>query len=416
MKKILFMLLAVMGVFSSCSNKVDDLYNPDMTAALKNAQYNRAFLSQFGNIDPNHTWGFNNLGARVAITNANEWASYVDVPSPLTKEEKELVTNWFANNQNPVSTPVQWSEYFAQQVSSTEYAQKMSYLTDGDGTHLNNFNGGDQGSNGQVWSGELTDPNDQNSKVFHEDKILFVRGGSTTSYSCLITCDNNRKCNDFVIVPGELIDSSLAGKFYLGFDFSAQNYDGKGAIAADGYYNDWIIKLTPCNYTKSYRVIAEDLGEIGDFDFNDVVFDVYFYKIGYRDESTNWQYVEENNAAITLRAAGGTLPLYICHAGKSYEVHQLFGVEQDVMVNTDANGVQKPVAIFTLNNCTPLDEISIKVKQDNGEIITLTAEQGKAPSMICVDASFEWPAERQNIKDKYPEFVNYVNNQTITWY
>ena len=55
MKKILFMLLAVMGVFSSCSNKVDDLYNPDMTAALKNAQYNRAFLSQFGNIDPYHT-------------------------------------------------------------------------------------------------------------------------------------------------------------------------------------------------------------------------------------------------------------------------------------------------------------------------------------------------------------------------
>ena len=120
MKKILFMLLAVMGVFSSCSSKVDDLYNPDMTAALKNAQYNRAFLSQFGNIDPYHTWGFDNLGSRAVDVKSNEWGGYVEVPSPIADSEIQLVTAWFENNQNPLSTPTQWSDYFAQQVSSTE--------------------------------------------------------------------------------------------------------------------------------------------------------------------------------------------------------------------------------------------------------------------------------------------------------
>ena len=407
MKKILFMLLAVMGVFSSCSNKVDDLYNPDMTAAFKNAQYNRAFLSQFGNIDPNHTWGFDNLGSRAVDVNSNEWGGYVEVPSPIADSEIQLVTEWFENNQNPLSTPTQWSDYFAQQVSSTEYAKKMNYLMDGDGTHLNNFNGGDQGVATNVWAGELSNPNDMNSKIYYKDKILYVKGGNSTSYSCLV---NGAKCDDFVIVAGELIDSSLAGKFYLGFDFSIDNYDGQGAVEADGYYNDWIVKLTPCNYTKSQRIIAEDLGKIGDFDFNDVVFDVY--ADSYYDDKG--QFV--NDAIVTVRAAGGTLPLYICYGDKSYEVHSLLGVEPNIMVNTDPSGAQAPIAVLRLKNYTTLNAISVKVQQENGEIITLSANQGQAPGMICVDTNFEWPAERQNIKDKYPEFVNYVNNQTITWY
>lgn len=401
MKKLLALILITAAAFSSCNNKHEDLYNPEMMNAIKNAQYARAFLQQFGNIDPNHTWGFNNIGGRAVDTNSNQWGEYVEVPAPIAEDEIALVTAWFEQNQNPVSTPAQWSDYFAQQVSSSQYGEKMTYLVDGDGTHLNNFNNGDQSVASNVWNGELTNPDDWNSKVCYNDKILYVKGGSTTSYSCTITCDNNGTCDDFVIVAGELIDPSLAGKFYLGFDFSADNYDGQGKVEADGYYNDWIIKLTPCNYVKSHRIIAEDLGEIGDFDFNDVVFDVYF---------------RDNNAVLTLRAAGGTLPLYITANGKTYEVHELFGVETGVMVNTDSNGSQKPIAIITIENCNSLNQISIQVKQNDGEMITLSAEQGQAPGMICVDTDFEWPAERQNIKEKYPEFQNYVSNQNINWY
>ena len=407
MKKILFFLFAGMAVFSSCNNKVDDLYNPEMTAALKNAQYNRAFLAQFGNIDPNHTWGFTNLDGRAVDTDGGMWAGYVDVPAPITEDERTLVTNWFEKNQNPTSTPTQWSDYFAQQVSSSQYGPKMDYLMDGDGVHLNNFNQGDQGVTSNIWNGELSNPNDPNSKNTYNDKILYVKGGNSTSYSCKI---NGVVCDDFVIVAGELIDPSLAGKFYLGFDFSTENYDGQGPVEVDGYYNDWIIKLTPCNYIKSQRIIAEDLGEIGDFDFNDVVFDVYVNS--YYDNMG--QFV--NNATITLRAAGGTLPLYICYGDKSYEVHQLLGVEPGTMVNTDPEGAQAAVAIFTLENYTSLDAISVKVQQEDGEMVTLSTKQGQAPGMICVDTNFEWPAERQNIKDKYPKFTEYVADQTVTWY
>lgn len=376
------MLLAVMGVFSSCSNKVDDLYNPDMTAALKNAQYNRAFLSQFGNIDPYHTWGFNNLDARVSKPEAVDNPQNLGIthPADVTAAEIEKVTNWFKTHQNPESVSVSWSDFWVQKVSSnSEYDQWMKYLKV-NGEDVERFNNSEGDG----------------------DK-MYVVNSNTTNFSYRNTHEEgeNNDHYDYVICE-------IDGQYYVGFDFMS-NKSGE-EIALDGYYWDWIVKITPGNYSiNTHRIIAEDLGDIGDFDFNDVVFDVRFYE--YWDSTGKVE-----NAAVTLRAAGGTLPLYICYNNSLYEVHQLFGVEQDDMVNTDPTATNKPVAIITLEGCTSLNQISVKVQQENGELITLSANQGQAPGMICVDSSFEWPAERQNIEDKYPKFADYVGDQSVTWY
>ena len=135
MKKILFMLLAVMGVFSSCSNKVDDLYNPDMTAALKNAQYNRAFLSQFGNIDPYHTWGFNNLGSRASDMSSNQWSDNWYTPDNITEDERAAVLAEFSKvREGAVNTIIIDSEnYWIQQV----YKGTSTYK-DANGNTVNN--------------------------------------------------------------------------------------------------------------------------------------------------------------------------------------------------------------------------------------------------------------------------------------
>ena len=80
------------------------------------------------------------------------------------------------------------------------------------------------------------------------------------------------------------------------------------------------------------------------------------------------------NATICLRAAGGTLPLRI--DGKdAWEVHKLFGVATNVMVNTNAqakglNGDTKaPVSVGTLNIsftpenfCEKVNAIKIELK------------------------------------------------------
>ena len=162
-------------------------------------------------------------------------------------------------------------------------------------------------------------------------------------------------------------------------------------------YSDWIVKISPAVYTNAYRIIAEDLGDSDDFDFNDVVFDV----------ATNG-----GATIITLQAAGGTLPLYIEVGGDSREVHELFGVSNTTMVNTDAGATKAPV-MYRVNGT---GAVNIKVEGQNAEVYTLKAEIGKAPQKIRVETRYEWTAERQDINDKYPGFADWVADPTANWY
>ena len=40
----------------------------------------------------------------------------------------------------------------------------------------------------------------------------------------------------------------------------------------------------------------------------------------------------------------------------------------------------------------------------------------KVPSKICVKPTFKWCDERQDIEDKYPDFVKYVKDENTHWY
>ena len=146
------------------------------------------------------------------------------------------------------------------------------------------------------------------------------------------------------------------------------------------------------------------MGEIGDFDFNDVVFDVELVQV-----QKSHQIIDEY-ANVTLVAAGGTLPLYI--AGK--EVHELFGVSVNTMVNTGL-GAQKDVVPFRIDGCTNVLDILVEVEDDNGRY-TLDAALGKAAKKICVSTNYEITEERQRIDEKYPKFKEYVNNPAVKWY
>lgn len=189
----------------------------------------------------------------------------------------------------------------------------------------------------------------------------------------------------------------------------------------DYVFSDWIVTLTeakkqgdtpnPVTEIEKLRVIAEDLsvGENTDFDFNDVVFDVIWTKT-YSDETkTN---LTSQKVEIKLLAAGGTLPLYV--DGK--EVHDLFGVDQSTMVNTNAKarGLKgkddaQPVTWETSNySGTTIGEIanSIVVKVvKNGEEYLIRAERGHIASKIGVkfinEQEYQWCDERQDIDDKY---------------
>ena len=144
------------------------------------------------------------------------------------------------------------------------------------------------------------------------------------------------------------------------------------------------------------RIIAEDLtvGENSDFDFNDVVFDVFC------DGSTT---------TIRLRAAGGELPLYVA----GHEVHKEFGYNSSYpIINTGWDGTidyEKRYVDFTIdgvyNTRAAVNNIPVMVTkrgEDKDLIdILLTAREGKVASKVCVGRDYEWCSERLDIDKKF---------------
>ena len=394
---------------SSCSSNDVPSYDP---SAEKTALYQENFVKTFGNIDPKNDWGFGQdipcapKPTKVANANANEWGGYVEVPAPLTEAQIATVTSWFASHPNPQGIAVNWSDFFVQQVSSTDYGKNMDKLTCGKAEdHINNFNGGDGSTNGNVcyWQ----DPNNENNRLYRTDKIQFMVNSSTECFGYHESRGTfNQQYNDkYVIIPGSMIDSSVAGMYFVGFDYnSSKGPNSPENIDADGYYNDWIVKITPGLY-KGQRIMCEDLGTTADFDFNDIVIDVY----------NDWRGYPGNEGAaatiVTVRAAGGTLPATV--AGK--DIHNLFGVDTKDMVNTGIKTA--PVAIFRIPQVNNAKDIQIVVGNDGGTWELKTAT-GAAPQKILVPSTTRWSKEYKNIVKSYPDFEKYVQNAADNgqWY
>jgi hypothetical protein len=241
-------------------------------------------------------------------------------------------------------------------------------------------------------------------------------------------CGDLKEYNDLngVDVAGLLADG------YLPVSGSADKKWVKVGGCADEYYSDWIVTLTKAEkYTTItppdptvVRIIAEDLSISsdptnlkGDFDFNDVVFDVTFND-------------DKSVATIQLVAAGGVLPLTVA----GVEVHRAFGQQGPdpvtgwyKMVNTggisEINGAT--AASFTYDNPGE-NGINIPVmvnkftKNADGTFtdnwIELTAMQGQCPAKLCVNQTFEYCSEREPIDQKYTGFQSWVQGNKYIWW
>lgn len=196
---------------------------------------------------------------------------------------------------------------------------------------------------------------------------------------------------------------AIGDKNYVGFE------DWK-----DFDYNDVIFEVTgtgggteiveEVDEWEEMRVIAEDLtvDESTDFDFNDVVFDVRRYT-----KTTSKHQI--NEVEVILRAAGGTLPLYVA----GYEVHAAFRVEVHEMVNTNAQGKglagqdRAPVTLTLQDgdySGSTIEEIANSIDiyvMKNTVPVHLSAPLGGIASKIGVKSDFKWCEERQDIERSY---------------
>ena len=180
--------------------------------------------------------------------------------------------------------------------------------------------------------------------------------------------------------------------------------------------------------TEEIRIIGEDLtvNQRSDFDFNDIVFDVFWT---HTPGST-----ENQTVKIKILAAGGELPIYIGNDDNALEIHELFAAAnptRNITVKTMMNTYQGQHESYTCPEVllednwwsgTNIQDIanSIMIRvQKSGSQFVLKAPKGEAPSKIAVGRDYVWCDERQDIEEKYgSKFTEYVGGQHSwdTWY
>ena len=388
----------------------------------------------------------------------------------VTDEEIIYVSEWFRTHPNPTSQAVNLRDFYVQSVSwdydrqtypngakethvkwldgnNAQQQRELNYRMDhllcvsysnSDGNHIYNMNNGNT---------NMADANKTYNDISAADKTecghLFEYR-TMERYKCdngepnvtsfkAHSSDDNRYLTNYVLVHLEFTGPKSGKHYsgdYLAFDYS---FDGPsaGAPAAaikapDGYYSNWILKISPAyppttpdpEYTtETKRVMCEDLGNTYDFDFNDLVFDVYYT---YKDKTNI-------TAHITLQAVGGTLPIYIGTdtADPTKELHyRMLGQASSSPINVAAsNGVTHSPVSFTMSaKTTNPNDIDIIVRNPDAKgaitdiILPKSGESNLAPQKICMPVGTRWLKENQQIEWGYTMFKDWVNNGRNTNY
>jgi len=511
--------------------------------------YTQNFVSRYGEIAPNHNWGFGDITGEMStrgnVSEKNMWQDYYHLNIPgfpdiymnadgtsgnngysmygggkheyletanlsthvpagdVTDEEIEYVSTWFRTHYKPSTQVVHLTDFYLQEVSS-DFDRNADGTIDRTSTRREfDYN------NGNVWKESKDVINgdfgydqlkaktieinpttleeydhiynfnsDASNKLHRVAKVSmdidnpYAKDGLKTAEGATVST-SNRMCDFFTSSGTEdfsahysndqkwrneyvLVHLTFTGKsgrlydgYYIGFDYEFKQLEetfyeddkfGNKAGEAkkyvykdfDGYYSNWILKLTPAEpienngYTR--RIFCEDLGNTYDFDFNDVVFDVTYntdvVPAPFKVKSATDANID---VTITIRAAGGTLPIYVGvdpsdPSNSDYEIHHLLGnTPSHKPVNVGLGTKEAPIANYHIK-VSSINPDSIPVYVVNGghtyKLNTANANlenynDGKkgsnaAPQKICVPNTVRWMKEEQQIDWGYCTFGDWV--------
>ena len=413
MKKYLIsgtVALAICAGFTACSK--NDLYDANAIEQNKQQQkemqqlqqienlkkaYSDAFTKEFGTIAPNHDWGFGTSAGTRGVFD-EDFSSY-QLPDVIQNSVGKNFDKKFNSKDAKVVTElpqfIKDGTYILQHVfkqtgkgnngSGTEdshhqEAQLQAYdFVAKTWIDVTNFVGGKN----------VHQIVDHNGKQMTKGCTMLANMGTPTEGQPLFQWVAKQNSNSSDDVCSNYIIKEYKGEYYLGMGYN--NTDKK-------QYDAWIIKIVPAtpinpNETRG-RIFCEDLGNTGDIDFNDIVFDAVIKKNG--------------SIEVKVLAAGGTLPVWI--GGVKVNLGE--------MTNTGVNN-DKPVQEFTIPANKGYKTLkAIPVEVQNGDLkYELTAEYGEAPGKICTYINVPWADEYVKISKAYAEFKTWVNGAApVDWF
>ena len=159
------------------------------------------------------------------------------------------------------------------------------------------------------------------------------------------------------------------------------------------------------------RYMIEDLGSIGDFDFNDIVVDVEDYTVEthmvtYENGVIKTDVVESTTPApskAVIRALGGTIDFELQIGDTKWKKSDSEYVVTTMYNTKGTIDYDKELAEFEVSGWNAsANNISVTVTEKSGDVFNITfPKKGTAPMIIAVDPTQKWMNERQSVPDTW---------------
>lgn len=408
---------------TSCEDMGEkDLYDPSKLGEVLQEEYNQAFSKEFGEIPADQSWDFyaqvfqdkatkgTRAGGDVVVTPTSQPTDLdFSVWQTMLKKEtdnREIGTRDFSLVSNgPFKVYAVWfAGYFE---AYSQYKFELGVYVDGQRHKI--FNGCGKDRSDPVYqlnpemAAEVDIPRGKSFQFYlryeqlQHEYVAFSGPGESSSapiapYAPVYSYGNaSLWYSDMVTADKQMM--------VIGFE-DKMRMDWKPLGKETPDCNDVILYIEGSPnlpMTEAKRFMCEDLGTIGDFDFNDVVFDIRPFG--------------SNKAEVILQAAGGTFPINLYVAGNDLgEVHELLGVEVGTMVNTGMATAEPYKTITPVPDdfdLTMFNDVKLLVTNSDASTYWINySGTGQAPSFIATPIDTKWAKEKINIKKGYPLFFS----------
>ena len=282
--------IALCAAFTSCS-KNEELYDANAAKGISTEQaiakvydnYNQAFIKTFGQPAANQDWGFGSSQAKTRTYNVqgNLWhlpkpqGMNLEYDAKVTTDEKNKVFN-YVNDPTNVETvnQIPYTDYWVSQIwngkndanASGVKAPNSESYPDQNGTKTSIVGGGQmdklmikESANGDwIHCNNFNAADNENYKEDGEGGRTLMISSGTYSFG-YTNSDGSHFSEKYIIVPGEKIDPSLAGFYYVCFDFEkAYTAEEQAAERSYGTCEVWKSQATQQNPDAGYWQSGEN--------------------------------------------------------------------------------------------------------------------------------------------------------------
>ena len=380
-------MLVASVAFVSCSKTDVFEENQKYVAEQEKSEYRTNYVKMYGEVSPNQSWDFSTIEAAQTSTRAGEAFScnYVSIIDDIANFAFRFLDDDLDGVKSKINNAEvkEWNPYLA-----VELYPAYSYVA--------RNNPYDYYKLAVCYNGQ--------EDTFYEQGLGLIRGwrtlgrlGLSVSSKSLTTASNVYWSLYPTQITG-LFSEKIVGKIedykidsYKEFTVNGKTYWGF-RVGPNGSYSDLICMVQSIDPVKpvAKRYFIEDLGSKKDFDFNDIVVDVY-------------QAVNGSQKAI-IRAMGGTIDFTlkigdtewtksVQGAAAGYQVEKMYNTENP---EWDANLAEFPVSGWnpSTNNIT----VTANSVVNDGVILSIPFPRvGDVPMILAFDTWVDWMKEKVSL-------------------